>query len=170
MEARAMTVAYVLLGSNSDPMRNLQRAVALLREEGDLLAVSSVYRTTAQREAAGGADYLNMVAALQTTLTAADFKVNLLRQIENALGRERGTPNIAIDLDIMLWGDTALDYSDGLKTWHAPHPDLLRYGYAALPLAEIAPDVIHPETGQRLRAIVERLRDDTIVWIGALAD
>src|SRR5687767_5579237 len=101
MEARAMTVAYVLLGSNSDPMQNLQRAVVMLREEGDLVAVSSVYRTTAQREAAGGADFLNMAVAFQTTLTAADFKLNVLRKIENTLGRERGTPNVVIDLDIM---------------------------------------------------------------------
>jgi len=130
--------------------------------------VSSVYRTTAQREAAGGADVLNMAVAFQTTLTAADFKLNVLRKIENTLGRERGTPNVVIDLDIMLWGDTPLDYGDGLKTWHAPHPDLLRFGYAAVPLAEIAPDVIHPEAGQPLRAIAERLRDDTIAVLGAL--
>jgi 2-amino-4-hydroxy-6-hydroxymethyldihydropteridine diphosphokinase len=155
-----MTTVYVLLGSNTDPLENLKRAVSLLREAGDVLAISSVYRTTAQREAAGGADFLNMAAALHTSRTAADFKMNVLRKIENTLGRERGTPNVAIDLDIMLWGSTPLDYSDGLKTWHSPHPDLLRYGYAAVPLAEIAPDVAHPETGELLRDIAERLRDD----------
>src|SRR5690242_13214934 len=124
-----MTTAYVLLGSNTDAMQNLKRAAAMLRDESELMALSSVYRTAAQRDAAGGADFLNMAAALQTTLTAADFKLNVLRKIETTLGRERGGANVLIDLDIMLWGSTALDYSDGVKTWHAPHPDLLHYGY-----------------------------------------
>jgi 2-amino-4-hydroxy-6-hydroxymethyldihydropteridine diphosphokinase len=165
-----MTTVYLLLGSNTDAIHNLQRAVAMLREEGGLLAVSSVYYTAAQRDAAGGADFLNVAVALNTTRTASDFKLNVLRHIENALGRERGTPNVAIDLDIMLWGDTPLDYGDGLKTWHVPHPDLLRFGYTAVPLAEIAPDVIHPETNERLRAIGERLHDDTITVLGALLE
>jgi 2-amino-4-hydroxy-6-hydroxymethyldihydropteridine diphosphokinase len=162
------TIAYLLLGSNADPENNLARAVRRLRDFCDVLAVSSVYRTKAAGETAGGADYLNAAVKINTTRSPADFKVTVLRKIEEELGRQRETQRsiVPIDLDIALWGDTALEYGD--KPWRVPSPDILRYAYASVPLADIAPDVVHPETGQTLREIAASIDISGVENLGSL--
>jgi len=62
---------------------------------------------------------------------------------------------VTIDLDLMLWDETILDF--GAKPWHVPHPDAARYIHAARPLADLAPDYIHPEDGRTLAEIAAAL-------------
>lgn len=165
-------IVYLLLGSNSDAAANLKRAVELLREQASVVALSAVYRTAAQGETEGGSDYLNMAVKLQTELSPIGFKRRVLRSIEAQLGRKRDSAEsrkvVPIDLDIALWGETPLDYGDGVKTWHSPAPDITRYAHVAVPLADLAPDFVHPENGQTLRAIAEGLRTPDIVRLGSL--
>ncbi len=154
-----LTTVYLLLSSNDEPMTNLDAALRQLREHVIPLAVSSPYLTEARGETAGGGDYVNMALKCRTTRAPQEFKLNVLRPIEAALGRQRDTPGarsrVPIDLDILLWGDTPLEY--GAKPWRSPSPEILRYAYAAVPLAEIAPGVRHPETGETIEAIAARL-------------
>lgn len=150
--------AFISLGSNIRPQRNLYAALKLLREHCRVLAVSSAYRTPPQGDT-NQPDFLNMAVKISTSLTPADFKTQVIAGIEARLGRVRDPHNKnaprTIDLDISLWNHDVLDY--GGKPWHIPEPDITRYAHVALPLAEIAPDYVHPETGQTLTEIANKL-------------
>jgi 2-amino-4-hydroxy-6-hydroxymethyldihydropteridine diphosphokinase len=149
-----VTEVYLLIGSNIEPEKNLVLAVGLLRQLGLVLALSSVYQTTPQGYSEQ-ADFLNMAVALKTSYTIEDFRRLAVEGIERDLGRVRDPNNVnaprTIDLDIALWGHRVMDY--GEKPWHVPNQDILRFAHVAIPLAEIAPDYVHPEVGQTLACI-----------------
>jgi 2-amino-4-hydroxy-6-hydroxymethyldihydropteridine diphosphokinase len=151
-------VVYVHIGSNIEPAINLQQAVDLLRERCTVLAISSIYQTPPYGDP-NQPDFLDVVAALTTDLSPAVFKMDVLRDIETRLGRVRSAQNkygpLTLDMDIMLWGNASFDYGD--KPWHVPARGILQNAADALPLAELAPDLIHPETGETLRQIADRL-------------
>ncbi|HEX2906215.1 MAG TPA: 2-amino-4-hydroxy-6-hydroxymethyldihydropteridine diphosphokinase [Phototrophicaceae bacterium] len=151
---------YVSLGSNIEPEKYLAAAVRYLREKCEVLAVSSVYRTAPQGYVAQP-DFLNMAVCLQTTLQPDTFKARILDWIERELGRVRDPNNKnaprTIDLDISLWGDGVFEY--GTKPWRVPDPDILRFAHVILPLAELAPDFVHPVAGVRLAEIAARFEN-----------
>lgn len=156
-----MTRVFIGLGSNIEPERNLRSAVLLLAQRCHLVAVSRVYetapvRTTDQRH------FLNAAALIETEMSPAMLKSDVLRPIEDSLGRVR-TPdkNAArtIDLDIALFGDAVLDVGQR----HIPDPDILQFPHVAIPLADLAPQQKHPETGETLLTIAKRMGDHGIV-------
>jgi 2-amino-4-hydroxy-6-hydroxymethyldihydropteridine diphosphokinase len=155
--AEQFAIVYVSLGSNIEPEKNLAEAVKLLRERCTVLAVSSVYRTPPQGDTQQ-ADFLNMAVKLTTLLSAADFKRAVLDDIECRLKRQRDPANKnaprTIDLDISLWGDQVFEY--GEKPWRVPDKDIVRFAHVALPLAELAPDYVHPLEHQTLAEIAAR--------------
>jgi 2-amino-4-hydroxy-6-hydroxymethyldihydropteridine diphosphokinase len=163
MTSNESPFVYISLGSNIEPSANLARAVKLLSEKCAMKAVSSTYRTAPQgfRQQA---DFLNMAVKLTTSLDAVTLKREVLDWIESELGRVRDPNNKnaprTIDLDIALWGDDILDYGD--KPWHIPDPDITRFAHVAVPLAELAPDYIHPELGITLVDIASRLDSSEI--------
>ena len=152
------TVAYISLGSNIAPEENLAAAVKLLRQSCRVLAVSSAY-ITAPQGYTDQPDFYNMAVKVETVLTPAEFKLQVLDRIEAQLKRVRDPHNKnaprTIDLDLSLWGDLSLDY--GERPWHVPDKDIVRFAHVAVPLAEIAPDFVHPETGDTLLQIAARL-------------
>lgn len=162
------TTAYVLLGANHNALANLRAALARLREVSVVEAVSSVVQTEATGSAAGGSPYLNAAVRVRASGTPEAFKRDVLRSIEAALGRRRdgsADPRVVpIDLDLVLWGDEPISY--GSKPWRSPSPDILAYSFVAIPLAEIAADVVHPETGQTLAALARRFADAPVKNLG----
>ncbi|MCB0191123.1 MAG: 2-amino-4-hydroxy-6-hydroxymethyldihydropteridine diphosphokinase [Anaerolineae bacterium] len=148
-----LNTAYLSLGSNIEPETNIKSAVELLARHTKLLAVSSVWETkpvgfTKQ------ANFLNAAAIVQTKLPAQQLKERALRKIEKLLGRVRQANKNAprsIDIDIMLFNRQIFTMGDR----HIPDPEILERPFVALPLAEIAPDYVHPETGQTLKEIAE---------------
>lgn len=150
-----MATAYLSLGSNLDKERNLPQAVRLLAAHGRLLAVSAIYETAP----VGNPDdptFFNAAVALETALSPLELKQQVLAAIEQCLGRQRSAdPNAprTIDIDISLYDDAILD----LGKRHIPDPEILRFVHVAVPLADLAPDYRHPETGESLAAIAERL-------------
>lgn len=146
---------FIALGSNIQPAANLVKAVRLLEAYGTVIHLSSVYQTAPQGYT-DQADFLNMAVKMETSLTIEAFKA-ALTDIEQQLKRVRDPQNKntprTIDLDIALWNDEVRDY--GAKPWHVPDKDIARFAHVALPLAEIAPDYQHPETGQSLRDIAD---------------
>ena len=154
----ARNIIYLSLGSNIAPEENLPAAVALLRSWTTVLSISPVYRTPPQGFAAQ-ADFLNMAVKAHTLRTPLDFKRAVIDRIETELGRVRDPHNVnaprTIDIDIALWNDETLDY--GEKPWRVPDHDITRHAHVALPLADLAPDCAHPQTGESLREIANRL-------------
>jgi 2-amino-4-hydroxy-6-hydroxymethyldihydropteridine diphosphokinase len=138
-----MPDAFVGIGSNVDPKRALRTAVAALEQLGSVRC-SSVYRSAAVGGA--GADYLNMVAAVTTSLSIAALR-DALRAIEVAAGRRRVDPAVCeLDLDLLLYG-ACVDASARL-----PRPKLFTLPFVLGPLAEIEPELAHPVTGEIARA------------------
>jgi 2-amino-4-hydroxy-6-hydroxymethyldihydropteridine diphosphokinase len=150
-----MPTAYLSLGSNLDKEHNLPAAVGLLAAHGRVLAVSSVYETAP----IGNPDdpsFFNAAVALETALQPAELKQQVLARIEQQLGRLRSAdPNAprTIDVDISLFDDAILD----LGKRHIPDPEIVRFPHIAVPLADLAPDFRHPETGETLAQIADRV-------------
>ena len=147
-----MPRVYVAAGSNIEPERNLACAAHGLERAFGELELSPWYRN----RAAGfeGPDFINFVVRFTTTcpLTAV---VTELRAIETSCGRPRDAPkwqSRAIDLDILLYGDEIRD-EPALKL---PRPDLLKRAYMLGPLADLAPELIHPTAQQSIRELWRR--------------
>lgn len=136
-----MARAYLGLGGNvGDTREYFRRAIEKLSALGTVAAVSSFYET----EPWGGvaqANFLNAAVALDTELSP-EALLTAIKKIEQELGRtprERWGPR-EIDIDILLYGDTILK-TDALTV---PHPRLPERAFALRPLADIAPNVMHP--------------------------
>jgi 2-amino-4-hydroxy-6-hydroxymethyldihydropteridine diphosphokinase len=156
---------YVALGSNDDPQRRLVAAVAALTGELGVLRPSSAYRTAAV--GASAPDYLNMAVGFRSD-AGPDAVKAVLVAIEAAAGRARTEPRTALvplDLDLLVYG-ARVDAERRL-----PHPDVLRRPFVLAPLAEIAPDIAHPLTGETLASAWRSLQgaDREITRLGALS-
>lgn len=146
--------AYISLGSNIDPTKNLPAAVASLAEYGRVVAVSAVWETRAVGPWPQP-NFHNAALLLETCLSASALKETALAAVERKLGRVRSSDRFAprtIDLDLMLFNQER--FSLGAR--RIPDPEVVAYAFVAIPLAELAPGYIHPETGQTLAAIASR--------------
>lgn len=149
--------AYVGLGSNiGDRMEHLRAAVEdIHRCVGRNIRYSSAYET----EPIGlelQPRFLNAVCGVDTDMQPRDL-LNALLVIEDSHGRRRTSRNgpRTLDLDILLYGEFMTDES-GLTV---PHPRMTERRFVLVPLAEIAPNVIHPVSGQTIEEILAGLRD-----------
>ena len=143
--------AYLSLGSNIEPETNLSAAVTLLAELTTLRAVSSVWETP-PLGMADQPNFLNAAALIETELSPEALKAQILAPIEQRLGRVRQANKNAprpMDIDLMLFNRQVFQ----LGNRHVPDPEVLERSFVAIPLAEIEPGYIHPETGQTLKEI-----------------
>ncbi len=154
IEARPHRV-FVAMGSNIDPEGNLRRAVELLSKQTELVDVSPVYETAPVGKE-DQANFLNAAVVLRTSHPAEVLKRKVLSEIEQTLGRVRTEDKNAprtIDLDIALFNYDVLEIGGR----HIPDPDIEAYTHLALPLADLAPYYVHPETGETLQEIADDL-------------
>lgn len=152
----APTIVLLVLGSNIEPRRNLQRAVARLAGELEVQAVSGVWESEPYG-APGTPAFLNAAVRLRCALGPRSLK-RLLRRIEAELGRRRTSDRNAprtIDLDIALYGARVID--DRQAGLRVPDPEIRRRAYLALPLAEVGAEVVLPESGERLADVAALL-------------
>lgn len=146
-----MNLAYLSLGSNIEPQKYLQDAAHLLAQVGKILAISSAWETIPVGFLEQP-NFLNAALLLETELTANIIRTTTIPAIEQTLHRVRtANPNASrtIDIDLALFNDEIFT----LGTRQIPDPDILTRAFVAIPLAEIAPNYIHPQTGQTLRDI-----------------
>jgi len=162
------TRVYLSLGSNTgDREANLQAAIGQLRQLGKVIAVSSLYETEPV-EFTDQPWFLNCVVALETENSPQDLLQGVLA-IEQGMGRRRtqakGPRNI--DIDILLFGDAIIE-DEGLDV---PHPGLATRRFVLEPLAEIAPEAIHPVLRKTVRELSEALPGGAVVriWNGRSA-
>ncbi len=150
-------VAYIGLGSNLGPReKNITAALnALHRTAGiEVDAASSLYETEPMGGPPGQPKFLNAAARLRTRLGPRQV-LHVLMQIERSLDRrraERWGPR-TIDLDLLLYDDLVL----GEEDLTVPHPLMHERRFVLEPLAEIAPDVLHPTLLATARALLESL-------------
>lgn len=147
--------AFLGLGANlGDRRAQLRRAVAALREAGDVVAVSPLYETEPVGGPGGQPPYLNVVVELRT----ADPPRRLLERcadLEAAAGRVREVrwgPR-TLDADVLLVDGLAVDEPD----LQVPHPRMWERRFVLAPLRDLAPDLVLPEAvdaaGGAVRAI-----------------
>jgi 2-amino-4-hydroxy-6-hydroxymethyldihydropteridine diphosphokinase len=158
-------LAAIALGSNlpssfGPPEANLREAVGRLAVRGSVTAVSGFYAT----EPVGYLDqpqFLNAAALLETELAPVEL-LRALLAIEAAMGRERDPalpkgPRV-IDLDLLLCFLDAEAVVMQTPELTLPHPAMHERGFVLEPLAEIAPGMLYPGTGQTVAELLAQLR------------
>lgn len=143
---------FLSLGSNIRPEHHLCQAVRELERYGRVANISRVWES-APVGYSEQPNFLNAAALLETPLDAAKLRTTALSRIEKSLGRIRDPQNKngprTIDVDVVLFNnDVLVDESHRI-----PDPEILTRPFVALPLAELDPGYVHPETGQTLKQI-----------------
>jgi len=137
---------FVAAGSNLEPEKNLARACAEIAHSWHDAVFSPAYRNVAV--GFDGPDFINLVTGFSTA-QPLDAVIAHLRAIETRCGRPRYAPKWAsrtMDLDVLLFGDRV----EKTTEYTLPRPDLLKRPYMLGPLAEIAPEVVHPVAGRTI--------------------
>lgn len=151
-----MVRCYLGLGSNvSDRVGMLARALACLGSQGDM-----ILRKRSSMYACGPwgfqdqEDFVNAVCEVDTHLEPGEL-LERLKAMEAGLGRKpsfRWGPR-EIDLDILFYGDSVVEE----RFLRIPHPLICERMFVLAPLAEIAPDLVHPETGLKIEEHLARM-------------
>ena len=139
-----MAQVYFGLGSNMEPEANLALGLGELRERFGELTLSSVYQS--KTLGFDGDDFLNMVVAVQTVKSPESICAEI-KEIHDKSGREGGTARFVsrpLDIDLLIYGQLV----ENKPPVKLPRKDVLEYSFVLVPLAEIAPEFVHPVTGR----------------------
>jgi 2-amino-4-hydroxy-6-hydroxymethyldihydropteridine diphosphokinase len=178
--ADGQALAFLSVGSNIEPEANVTAALELLEGTPELVitGISTFYRTPPLPYPGEDPDlppasrdphFLNGVLEIRTELPPRRLQ-GVLREVEEKLGRERGSHPYAprtMDLDLLLYalppGEAAGAQSvpwEGAWAWSTlgpggqwEHPDIRRRSFVALPLLELAPNLLIPPDGKPLRVV-----------------
>ncbi len=149
---------YLGLGSNiGNRQDNLNKGLELLSQRIQVGQVSSVYDT----EPVGNTEqprFLNLVCQIYTRLAPVEL-LTLAKGIESKLGRTLSESNAPrpLDIDILFYDDQVIE-SPNLVI---PHPRLVERAFVLVPLAEIAPELVHPVSGKTIKKLLDGLKKGT---------
>jgi 2-amino-4-hydroxy-6-hydroxymethyldihydropteridine diphosphokinase len=156
---------YVGIGSNlGDRRANTVEAVARVKElpATKVVRASSLYES----EPLGDAKtwFVNSVIELETELLPGQL-LKKLQAIEEAMGRKRVAGkrwgSRIIDLDILLVDQDVI----AKRTLKVPHPEMHKRRFVLMPLAELAPHVVHPQLGRSVSALLATVKDEKRVTL-----
>ncbi|MDH5398219.1 MAG: 2-amino-4-hydroxy-6-hydroxymethyldihydropteridine diphosphokinase [Cyclobacteriaceae bacterium] len=148
---------YLLLGTNlGDRKKNIELAHHHLNKNGISRVKSSLLYQTAPWGRDDQPPYLNQVIEVKTVMNPEKL-LSIILEIEERMGRVRIEKwgNRTIDIDILLYGDQVID-KPHLKV---PHPEMVGRRFTLQPLAEIAPNMLHPVIGDTIRKLLEKCPD-----------
>ncbi len=146
---------YLGLGSNmGNRQKNLEKALDLMRQRVNVILVSPTYDT----EPVGNPDqprFLNLTCQISTRLSPLEL-LTLTKGIESKLGRLPGPADSPrpIDIDILFYGNEVIETA----RLTIPHPRLQERGFVLVPLADIAPDLVHPVSGKSVQELMAALK------------
>ncbi len=149
-----MARVFVGIGSNVEREKNIRAAVDVLARRYAPLALSAVYECAPV--GFEGENFYNLVAGFDAAEPVEEL-LETLRAIENRHGRVRGGERFGprtLDLDLLLYGDLVRHDA----RIELPRPEILKYAFVLRPLAELAPQARHPETGETYRELWEKFR------------
>lgn len=158
-EQSVLPLVFLGLGSNlGDRAAHLRAALKELASVLQIERISSVYETAPQL-LSDQPSFYNLVCAGRTKLSPHEL-LRFLKTLEQRLGR---TPTYRygpreIDLDILLYGDQSITTPD----LTIPHPRMAERGFVLVPLAEIAPELLHPTLQRTMRALAAAVADQGI--------
>jgi 2-amino-4-hydroxy-6-hydroxymethyldihydropteridine diphosphokinase len=147
---------YLCIGSNrGNRTANIKKALDFLCQLGEIIKISSFYKTEPVEMAAGTEDFYNLVLCLKTTLTphtlltaSKEFERNMGRDITHSHQLPR-----TIDIDILLADQLIIDTHE----LAIPHKEMSKRKFVLVPLMEIAPTAVHPLLKMTVREILEQL-------------
>jgi 2-amino-4-hydroxy-6-hydroxymethyldihydropteridine diphosphokinase len=148
-----MARVYISIGSNIEPLHYIRSSIRTLCEYYDKLILSSVYET----EAVGfeGDNFYNLVVGFDTEVEL-DQLIDHLKQIEDDNNRQRSSERFSartLDLDILLYDDLIVK------------DEILKYAFVIYPLAEIAPESVHPITKQSYKYLAQTFNSsEQAIW------
>jgi 2-amino-4-hydroxy-6-hydroxymethyldihydropteridine diphosphokinase len=151
---------YLSLGSNLGPRRELLlAAIERLRSLGRVLSISSFYETQPV-EVTDQPWFLNCAVALETDLSPEQLLKEILA-VERDMGRERTRKKgpRKIDIDVLFFGESVI----GSPQLTIPHPAMHQRRFVLEPLAEIAPQALHPLLKKTVREVLAELHDHQAV-------
>ena len=147
-------LAYLSLGSNIQPEKNLIRAIERLQDHGNIEKISTAWES--QSVGAEGPNYLNACLSFRAPVDSIQLKENIILPIEIELGRKRSENKFAprtIDIDIVIFDDAPCDD----RYWEQ--------AFVMIPLSEIYPDYLNPLTRESILETATRLRKN--FWMEA---
>jgi 2-amino-4-hydroxy-6-hydroxymethyldihydropteridine diphosphokinase len=151
---------YISLGSNINPQKNILEALQLLAKYTQLIKVSTVYNT----EPIGAkpqSKYYNCVVQVETDIEPRTLKYDILRVIEDKLGRKRESYKFAprtIDLDILVYEELFISTSD----LEIPDPEIMTRSFLALGLYELDPTLILRNVNIPLKKVADQFKNNKI--------
>jgi len=149
-----MHTATILLGSNINPEKNINKAIQRLMQECKWLKSSQIWETEAIES--DGPDFLNMAIVIETPLSENELKYKVLRKIEKELGRVRIENKNAprtIDVDIIIFDDQVIDQ------------DLWTRSFIASPISDLYPDLQQPSNKKTLLQVAKKLQGSAFARI-----
>ena len=145
---------YLSLGSNlGDRRANLKKALRLLSEGVEIVKVSSVYDTE-PIDVGEQQRFLNLMCCVNTNISPVQL-LSFIKDIESSMGRDLSLRNVprVVDIDIIFYGDIIIESPELV----IPHPRMRERAFVLVPFAEIAPEVVHPVTGERIGDLAARV-------------
>ena len=158
-----MSVVFLGIGSNvGDREKNVSEAVLRIEEEGISVLSRSSFYVTRPEEGPAQEDYLNGVLKVWTEKPPADL-LDTLKHIEKRMGRKAAVKNFPriIDIDILLYGNRIVQ----TPRLVIPHARMHERAFVLRPLADLAPDYVHPVLGLNVNELLERVDQSGVLKI-----